>query len=141
MKGMFTKNISIDGSVFYFNSSQNKSLWKPPADAIIHEAANLKQLQETDTQNQKNIEAMHEFANTLESGEIPPDSDLPVNSGSILPLPPGWMQLLDQSSGRPYFVNQVTGQTQWESPAGISGTEADAFSHTVKSQEPTAVDR
>jgi protein transport protein SEC31 len=31
-------------------------------------------------------------------------------------LPPGWIQLVDPSSGRPYFVDQATGQSQWDAP-------------------------
>ena len=33
-----------------------------------------------------------------------------------LPLPPGWVQLVDPASGRHYFANQATGATQWEPP-------------------------
>lgn len=31
-------------------------------------------------------------------------------------LPTGWMQLIDPSSQRPYYVNQATGVSQWEPP-------------------------
>ena len=46
---MYTKNQMEDGTVFYFNASLNKSVWKPPADSIIHEAANLKIIQDAAT--------------------------------------------------------------------------------------------
>jgi len=32
-------------------------------------------------------------------------------------LPAGWLQLTDPASGRLYYVNQATGQSQWEPPA------------------------
>lgn len=32
-------------------------------------------------------------------------------------LPAGWMQLIDPSSGRPYYVNQALGISQWEVPS------------------------
>lgn len=32
-------------------------------------------------------------------------------------LPPGWEQVTDPASGRPYFCNRATGQTSWEPPA------------------------
>lgn len=35
---------------------------------------------------------------------------------SSLPLPAGWLQHYDQSSGKPYFENQSTGITTWSRP-------------------------
>mmetsp|Transcript_23707 Transcript_23707/g.43997 ORF Transcript_23707/g.43997 Transcript_23707/m.43997 type:complete len:1090 (+) Transcript_23707:44-3313(+) len=35
-------------------------------------------------------------------------------------LPPGWIQLQDPSSNRPYYVDQSTGQSQWEPPAPVA---------------------
>eukprot|EP00981_Chlorochromonas_danica_P003692 scaffold681_cov173-Ochromonas_danica.AAC.55 len=32
-------------------------------------------------------------------------------------LPAGWLQLFDPSSNRPYYVNQATGQSQWDPPS------------------------
>jgi protein transport protein SEC31 len=32
-------------------------------------------------------------------------------------LPHGWIQLLDPATQKPYFANQVTGHTQWETPS------------------------
>jgi cold shock CspA family protein len=33
-------------------------------------------------------------------------------------LPPGWEQVMDPASGRPYFCNRATGQTSWTPPGG-----------------------
>ena len=41
MKGMWTKQLTNEGKIFYYNSSLNKSLWTAPLDAILHEAENL----------------------------------------------------------------------------------------------------
>lgn len=35
-------------------------------------------------------------------------------------LPPGWLQLVDPSSNRPYYVDQATGQSQWDPPAPVA---------------------
>ncbi|CAE7784862.1 unnamed protein product, partial [Symbiodinium microadriaticum] len=42
LKGMWTKRFSSNGMPFYYNSTLNKSCWKPPPDAIVLEAENLK---------------------------------------------------------------------------------------------------
>lgn len=34
-------------------------------------------------------------------------------------LPPGWIELKDPSSGRFYYVNQATNQSQWEVPIAV----------------------
>lgn len=35
-------------------------------------------------------------------------------------LPAGWIQLVDPSSNRPYYVDQSTGQSQWEPPTPVA---------------------
>eukprot|EP00602_Paraphysomonas_sp_CaronLab_P004721 CAMPEP_0185020746 /NCGR_PEP_ID=MMETSP1103-20130426/3384_1 /TAXON_ID=36769 /ORGANISM="Paraphysomonas bandaiensis, Strain Caron Lab Isolate" /LENGTH=1052 /DNA_ID=CAMNT_0027551833 /DNA_START=113 /DNA_END=3271 /DNA_ORIENTATION=+ len=39
-------------------------------------------------------------------------------------LPPGWLQLVDPSSNRTYYVDQATGQSQWEPPQRPEQTQA-----------------
>jgi hypothetical protein len=74
-KGMWTKNIATDGNVFYFNATQNRSVWKLPADAVIHEAANLKPLPASlDEAQLKNNDAMMDFASSLQQEESPTES-------------------------------------------------------------------
>lgn len=42
MKGMWTKQLSNDGRVFYYNAHINKSVWNTPNEAVLYEAPNLK---------------------------------------------------------------------------------------------------
>jgi hypothetical protein len=42
-----------------------------------------------------------------------------TNATPASTLPPGWIQLIDPASGHPYFVNQVTNQSQWEPPVAV----------------------
>jgi protein transport protein SEC31 len=61
-------------------------------------------------------------------------------------LPAGWLQLADPGSGRPYYVNQATGQSQWEPPLpqpaqllqpSVSSAQANHIpSATAASQQP-----
>lgn len=41
MKGMWTKHVTSEGKVFYFNAYLEKSVWNPPSDCLVHEAANI----------------------------------------------------------------------------------------------------
>ncbi|CAE7555763.1 ITCH [Symbiodinium natans] len=36
--------------------------------------------------------------------------------GGAGPLPPGWEQVTDPSSGRPYYCNRTTNETRWDPP-------------------------
>eukprot|EP00405_Crypthecodinium_cohnii_P013406 CAMPEP_0206434144 /NCGR_PEP_ID=MMETSP0324_2-20121206/8977_1 /ASSEMBLY_ACC=CAM_ASM_000836 /TAXON_ID=2866 /ORGANISM="Crypthecodinium cohnii, Strain Seligo" /LENGTH=338 /DNA_ID=CAMNT_0053900591 /DNA_START=172 /DNA_END=1188 /DNA_ORIENTATION=- len=36
-------------------------------------------------------------------------------------LPPGWTEIMDPSSGKPYYYNAATSQTTWERPGGGCG--------------------
>lgn len=42
MKGMWTKQLSSDGKIYFYNAHLNKSLWTPPSEAVIYEAPSLK---------------------------------------------------------------------------------------------------
>ena len=55
---------------------------------------------------------------TASNGFSPSVSVLPSQQqpSSAPALPPGWLQLVDPTSGHPYYVNQATGQSQWEPP-------------------------
>lgn len=41
-KGMWTKCLTAEGKAFYYNAAQNRSVWVPPSEAVVHEAPNLK---------------------------------------------------------------------------------------------------
>lgn len=55
-------------------------------------------------------------AATQQQQHVPQIAPVAVPSAQLA-LPPGWLQLQDPSSGRPYYVNQATSQSQWEPPA------------------------
>jgi hypothetical protein len=57
MKGMWTKRFASDGTPFYYNATQNRSVWKPPVDGIVLEAEQLKRRIDQD-------------ATALEAGEV-----------------------------------------------------------------------
>jgi protein transport protein SEC31 len=51
-------------------------------------------------------------------------------------LPAGWIQLQDPASSRPYYVDQSTGQSQWEPPAPVAQAVQPAVPQAVQQQQP-----
>ena len=45
-------------------------------------------------------------------------ANLRCKYGAPPPMPPGWLAQWDQNSQRWYYVDQSTGRTQWDPPAG-----------------------
>jgi protein transport protein SEC31 len=62
-----------------------------------------------------------------------------VQQPAGLQLPPGWLQLVDPSSGRPYYVNQATSQSQWEPPVMLEPAHVAPIPAPVPAQQPVAV--
>ena len=50
------------------------------------------------------------------AGAAMPAQATQSGAGAAQELAPGWTQLMDPASGRPYYVNQQTGQSVWEAP-------------------------
>jgi hypothetical protein len=74
-KGMWTKQYTKEGKTFYYNAAQNKSVWTPPMDSIVHEAPYLKKPEESQEE-------------VLQVQDIPPETDAVLNShDSIQQLP------------------------------------------------------
>lgn len=93
-KGMWTKNVTSDGNVFYFNATQNRSVWKLPADAVVHEAANLKPLPASlDEAQLKNIDAMMEFASSLQQEEPQTESSPAAGMTTVIQVAPNAYQV------------------------------------------------
>jgi protein transport protein SEC31 len=69
-------------------------------------------------------------------------SPAPAAAASYGSLPPGWLQLFDPNTNRPYYVNQATNQSQWEPPALVTQqpspavAAAPAIAHTVAGANP-----
>ena len=43
------------------------------------------------------------------------------HQAQVPPLPVGWVKQMDIASGRPYYLNNANGRTQWEHPSTSSG--------------------
>eukprot|EP00946_MAST-07B_sp_MAST-7B-sp1_P005394 g5394.t1 len=47
-------------------------------------------------------------------------------------LPPGWVEFLDEVSGHPCYMNEETGETQWEHPGYGKDVEMSAFENPMR---------
>jgi len=62
-------------------------------------------------------------------------SQPPASSPS---LPPGWVAATDPTSGRVYYANPTTGETQWTAPPPLPPPPQDVAPVTVNSPQPSA---
>jgi len=49
-----------------------------------------------------------------------------------MPLPMGWVELIDPSSGKPYYLHEVDGITTWERPSIVSESNQE----NIEKEEP-----
>jgi hypothetical protein len=90
-RGMWTKQYTSSGVPFFYNSTLNKSLWKPPVSeggCVVHEAEYLKKpattienqeisLTQPQTQENNEINSGYNFQNPIPIPPIPPPIDHP----------------------------------------------------------------
>eukprot|EP01036_Dinobryon_divergens_P045690 gene45690-61080_t len=88
---MWAKQFTIDGKVFYYNATLSKSAWRPPLDAVVHEAENLKPPEKesaSDIERRKNLEAVLQFTSetfSLQNDEISQISEI-KNQEEAVPI-------------------------------------------------------
>jgi hypothetical protein len=94
---------STSGRVFYAHSSTGRTQWEPPVSNAPH-----------------STERTPEHTPRPEASSEAQPSELEAR------LPDGWEERVDPSTGCPFYVQLVTGASQWERPkvesAGTGGT-------------------
>lgn len=93
---MWTKCLTPEGRPFYYNAVQNESLWQPPAEAVIHEAANLKIPEitpsgdniESSDQFLAEVLALNEAVQSTKTNEIPYSVANSSSMSTITPVDP-----------------------------------------------------
>jgi hypothetical protein len=83
-KGMWTKQYTKEGKTFYYNASQNKSVWTPPMDSVVHEAPRLKKPEES----QEEVLQVQDIAAETDTVLNPLDSIQPLPQAFLPPPPP-----------------------------------------------------
>uniref|UniRef100_A0A6S8TR00 Protein transport protein sec16 n=1 Tax=Chaetoceros debilis TaxID=122233 RepID=A0A6S8TR00_9STRA len=128
------------GKKYYFNEVENITQWEKPEPASAEKSVAV-----TD-----DVRALVE--NTVESKGIPSGLGrevehlepevlvAEVEDESSSDLPPGWIEMVDESSGQPYYINEVENVTQWEKPvkaiAAVTPADEVEESTDTDGQEP-----
>jgi len=101
--GWIEKIDENSGKTFYYHSESNETTWEKPLQ---------RQKQAGIDDNSMNISAGNDF----DSNNLPtPFSE----DGSIDNQNEEWVEELDQSSGKPYYLNKRTNETTWERPIDL----------------------
>eukprot|EP00536_Pseudo-nitzschia_multiseries_P003977 jgi/Psemu1/253120/estExt_Genewise1Plus.C_630102 len=68
-----------------------------------------------------------------------PQQQAPAPAAPSTALAPGWIELQDPSSGRPYYANQTTGEVSWDKPQAAPAPEPAPAPAPVVSQPKPSV--
>lgn len=122
------------GKVYYYNESTGKTLWTLPE---IENSVSPKEdgvvVEEVDT------DIPSEESSTPAPEDEPMETLNPINENESVKqdnaaIPDGWIETMDQNSGKVYYYNESTGETSWEWPVGkqaAAGTEGNSEKVTV----------
>ena len=140
------------GNVCYFNEGANITQWEKPEEEIEehYDIVALARTQSLETSllepeiNQTfeyHVSDVDNHQNTEAAEPLQLNCDAGDSLKSILPA--GWAELVDESSGQPYYFNEDDNITQWESPepieeVNLSATSTPVYAPVGKSLERVA---
>lgn len=71
----------------------------------------------------------------------PTPAAVPAAAAGAYVLPAGWLQLVDPTSNHTYYVNQATGQSQWDAPPSAAVVAAPAHVEPAVMTSPSPASR
>lgn len=94
---MWTKHLMEEGKAYYFNASQNRSVWNPPPDSVVHEASKLLRPSEQQTLEPTPITspAVTSSINTENSTTISPSPISVLQQEMTLSVPTSPAQIVE----------------------------------------------
>jgi len=111
------------GREYYFNSLTQEVSWERPTNNQSHEEKRSAPESENIPQGARPSAEDLTVPGQPDSNSdlLQADTDLPVDDSPL--VPEGWTEVIDESTGKPYYLNQTTGETSWEIPQ-VQNTEA-----------------
>eukprot|EP00551_Chaetoceros_affinis_P008143 CAMPEP_0203683786 /NCGR_PEP_ID=MMETSP0090-20130426/47703_1 /ASSEMBLY_ACC=CAM_ASM_001088 /TAXON_ID=426623 /ORGANISM="Chaetoceros affinis, Strain CCMP159" /LENGTH=1339 /DNA_ID=CAMNT_0050552941 /DNA_START=34 /DNA_END=4053 /DNA_ORIENTATION=- len=120
------------GYPYYFNQEMNLTTWERPIDKSSSNNTQTTAKVEDEKAKQENHTAgTNSTEGTTDSVVVNGQSTSSVAQQGQLPT--GWVELIDPSSGVPYYYNQLTNCTQWEKPTFVDTTSTKAEMKKVDS--------
>lgn len=118
-----------DGRTYYYNAVTGESSWEVPNDATIvkpdDDTDEEKRVQEKEGSND-NIETDADLTLKEENDEETRRKSDQMKSSGTLPL--GWIELIDDNSGAPYYYNEEKDITTWDRPSNdIDDNQLDVY--------------
>jgi hypothetical protein len=106
-------------NTYYWNEVTNETSWDFPQEviAVSDDVANVDTEKEEDKNDPVDLD--------VDSGHGKGAADVHENDQSTdnLPLPEGWLEAVDETTGSTYFYNEKTNETSWDRPVYIPDTK------------------
>ena len=121
------------GATYYFNEIDSSTTWERPTASSAIESTNTPEKEGGGVVEPEEDRPQSEFSEKEEvpvpetadcsgkTGDLGKHGQRPVAEDSGHTLPDGWIELVDPSSGTPYYFNETTEETSWDRPAARKG--------------------
>jgi hypothetical protein len=125
----------VSGKPYYFCEKDGTIMWaRPTINNNESEMVLVTNPPPTVLNNLLQLKSLDETLDPPREG-LPNDDSKPVNAESLeanpssVMLPPGWVKLIDESNGVPYYFHEVDGISTWDHPMILSTTSNNNNEH------------
>jgi hypothetical protein len=142
------------GQTYYYNTITGETAWDLPKQEPLAEDAKEASLPSWGEQEESAMATNETETPNNEEPTILPTSDdavltadgmaAPEPQREMPPMPPGWTEVIDETSGRPYYFNTISDETSWERPVtevdepGEGGVTLDTTMELLDESNPAA---